>query len=700
MASSETPRTPSGGLLCHTHRLVYRSVQEVLLELTQQAWAVDPEHGALVSAGWRDQKTPHLRVHACNVLHVLLDGDNVYVARPDHARRLSISRADVSRIYHTKIQTIKHIVSYVQMEIRTRMHRVLGEIDKRVAVELRPDKAYRIYWGETDHTRTVDVPAHLTGSGIQIEDAATGTERPIQEDVHTHLTKLVSHAFQDYPDHGITISTPVPPNEKSKTTIWCDNIKYEASFSRFVAAIGGTQVSAVCADVATIDRHLRPSDFSRFKTLEFVRRGQHHVEYALYSNANQRLVRVRIETEFTIALCFMTNYSTIKRLDRWEAYMKHPNFRTYLHNPRNRTRAQNALSDRVPDQVLTVYVNIEAVDAEGELYRTARKDPSNFAFVLLSDTTIPMVSPEVLYERLKEIWRLTEESNLQDSFIGLADYQNDSKNSYLSEFITTEHVDLLQTLRTDTYKIPSKDDTEKHIRSLMPSKILSVRGADEFITMVDEVLFMKLFEKQLHFAADVPLHDLGRTTGPLNDIIQPASSPDEGTFLMWCNYISSTQDRNLFFLLIEPGFTYWDFDPAKNQIRQLASLANPNASEYGNDYNPTTLDLCAEDVWFARKVYRHTVIPHKGTLCQRNSRRIRMLTKATSMLSEHVDAYELVYEPQCPNGMQARTNMRCILQCTHESLFTEDCISDTGQQPRVYPNTPYNRRQKRTGMIV
>lgn len=379
----------------------------------------------------------------------------------------------------------------------------------------------------------------------------------------------------------------------------------------------------------------------------------------------------------TIALCFLTQRH-LRQFSRWETYRSSPKFLFYIHNSRNLTKLQADWGDRVTNVVSTNYVEIEMVDAEAELYRSALLDVSNFAFVLLSESTIPLMEPDDLYKQISEMLdpSLFEQ---KENFMGICATQNDELTR-LTPFIGNNQ-QLFESMAKH-YEIPIHGINDEYITAILPSKILTVAGATEFVHMRDDVSFMVLFETRYHFTDNIGLHTE-------KDILRPYSSPDEGCFVLWCNYRGSVTNKT--FNFIENSFTYWYFDEVKLRMIILQSIGNGQSDEANGHVSIS--DVCDGQL-FARKIDDKTIIPYSGAICQRDTRKLKLLP-VNELLAKYVILYFFDGTIPCETGTVTK-GLSCKYECSQDkqNASTEKCIDVHGKH---YTDNAFNRRIGRVG---
>ena len=193
------------------------------------------------------------------------------------------------------------------------------------------------------------------------------------------------------------------------------------------------------------------------------------------------------------------------------------------------------------------------------------------------------------------------------------------------------------------------------------AKVLSVTGAGAFVRMVNEIMVMELYEEQVHYPDNIPLYQMvgtrfvvGGEGGRLDDIILPTHTPDESTFVMWCNHRAPLPEYSRFYSIsITPGSTYGDYDEASGGIFNFEGLAAPSSKQ--SDTNPTITDLCAAETWFVRMVNQRTVLQVLApAVCQRNVRAVAgVVVDADYPLSEHVQTLRPRYEDGCQLGTRS-----------------------------------------------
>lgn len=373
---------------------------------------------------------------------------------------------------------------------------------------------------------------------------------------------------------------------------------------------------------------------------------------------------------YTVALCFLANGKMHQRWDLWAEYENDNRFTIYIHNSRNWTRHQASYNTRSPKRVPTVYPGVEMVDAEGELYRISLEEKSNSWFIFLSDTTVPLVTPSDLYARFSEI---SDATDGELGLMGIFETQNDNPAiTYLSPFIG-EFKDVLDTL-AKVYNIPREEDLG--IIALLPSKVLTRTGAEEFVKMIDDVAFMKLFEKEIHYPPETVMH-----TGDQN-ILMPFSTPDEGCFTIWCNHLGLRQQC----VFVIENFTYFDYDDEKEVIVTMKDLS-------------LTADatLCDKDSWFARKVTRHTKTSAGHGVCQRNRAPLTGLNVVYN-ISPNISG-KMFRIGECPDQFSLTGERRCTQVCTHPDNGSEKCADLTSAR-YIYVDSRLNRKLLRAGRII
>jgi hypothetical protein len=210
---------------------------------------------------------------------------------------------------------------------------------------------------------------------------------------------------------------------------------------------------------------------------------------------------------------------------------------------------------------------VSLVDAEGAVYKTALEHNENEAFILVSESHVPVLTPDCMYTRVFNLLDVTA-SNADTSdpmklvMIGIVQQQNDI-SSHLTDFV--DGAEFLSAIATDTYNIPMSTSRSK-ITPILQWKILSRRGATEFVHMDRDDLFMSLFDTRNHFSDASELKH--ETT---KNIIFPASAPDEGTFVMWLNYQQTIQTNEVFCLVVHE-FTVMDYDMKAKRILSFTSV--------------------------------------------------------------------------------------------------------------------------------
>lgn len=77
-------------------------------------------------------------------------------------------------------------------------------------------------------------------------------------------------------------------------------------------------------------------------------------------------------------------------------------FSFYLHNSPDAKADEHGAEYQLPDRITTLWGSIALVEAERRLLRAALHNPLNQFFALLSDTSIPLYPPLVVYQQLLE----------------------------------------------------------------------------------------------------------------------------------------------------------------------------------------------------------------------------------------------------------------------------------------------------------
>jgi hypothetical protein len=243
-----------------------------------------------------------------------------------------------------------------------------------------------------------------------------------------------------------------------------------------------------------------------------------------------------------IALLFLLQ-EPLQHRARWNVFFEdEARFEYYTHNDHRETRSDRKTGTHEVPTVESGYGDLKAMNPLNSLYTTALKGKASF-FILISQQTIPGVSPDEFYDWVLElvVMRPSEfQSILEDKWIGIFQVQN-SHRSYLSNFIGEDDEKKKQESAATKFCIPMQKDIDRIIPVLTTS-ILTRAGAEEFHDMMQNKEFTQLFQTNVHFPGNAKPHvDLNM------DIILPCSAPDEGMFMMWCNWRS--QDTNTRFIV-------------------------------------------------------------------------------------------------------------------------------------------------------
>ncbi len=75
-------------------------------------------------------------------------------------------------------------------------------------------------------------------------------------------------------------------------------------------------------------------------------------------------------------------------------------FSLYLHNSPDAGRVEADGEHQLKHRIHTQWGSITLVEAERRLLQTALKDPLNTFFTMMSDTSIPLYPPLVVYQQL------------------------------------------------------------------------------------------------------------------------------------------------------------------------------------------------------------------------------------------------------------------------------------------------------------
>ena len=353
----------------------------------------------------------------------------------------------------------------------------------------------------------------------------------------------------------------------------------------------------------------------------------------------------------TIALCFMTQRLSANQ-EAWQPFFDHPGFTVYTHNDKYMTRQRKLCGGtQTTNCIPTSYATSSLVYAEGELYRDAIVNTRNKYFVMLSETHLPVLSPECTYHHI--IQQMEHEPGTGSVFIGIFQQQN-TYRSFMSPFL-----DMADNIVSDRYLIPR--EKSNGIIATLQWKILTRKGVSEFLLMLKDVSFMSLFEKNKHYTADTVLHTEGC------DIVLPYSAPDECTFVMWCNYRTySTQTE--YQLCLAP-FTKYRYDTERKRVMTFDSVGAHG--RYGR--NLTIFDTCDPFTLFVRKVNVGTYVqlPFKqDTLCGCQEKPPVIVRYDHYYIAEFLPCFILKPISECGDGYEHVIN-RCLPVCTGENEIRE-----------------------------
>ena len=355
-----------------------------------------------------------------------------------------------------------------------------------------------------------------------------------------------------------------------------------------------------------------------------------------------------------VALCFLAQHTPYKK-HLWEAYRAHPGFRFYAHNDKYFTRYQQSQTrNHDTRQVRTSYADVSLVDAEAIVLDNAYRETDNDVFVIVSDTHIPLLTPECAYNRFCSIVNTEKIPGL----VAVVTSQNNLK-TYLAPFVDSESRNILEAVAVDHYQIPMQRDTG--FTPILQWKLLSRRGAQEFIAMSKDVAFMTLFERQHHLVdPTAKMHTDG------NDILLPFSAPDEGTFLLWCNHRAYKTGEE--YVLVEMNFTVADFGNRK-PFTSIPDVHNGFGIEF----------FCDAEALLARKVSERTKLAMvHGSICDcgriRTYQDIEVEQSKTKRWSQYLPHFTIAQKTLECTAQETDVRGRCLPHC--EEGFSRPDTSD------------------------
>ena len=203
-----------------------------------------------------------------------------------------------------------------------------------------------------------------------------------------------------------------------------------------------------------------------------------------------------------------------------------------------------------------------------------------------------------------------------------------------------------------TYKIPTtRTDELNSIRAILQWKILTLHGAREFVQMVEDTVFMSLFELRNHI---IPPNAILHQTF---DIILPFSAPDEGCFIFWCNYKAYLNRSTHTYVLLNDEMVYFDHSDNTGRMTTFKSLGRHN-NGIENELNPSLSMLCDGHL-FVRKVDRGTIIP---ILCDCSQPTVYTWEKSSEFWSTLLPLYNLNNTTLCSG---TKFNNVCMEKCQH-----------------------------------